>query len=40
MAMYVLGLTRDDFIPEVTDVLGVANFLEMSKNRQTLFIQV
>jgi peroxiredoxin family protein len=38
MAMHVLGLTRDDFIPEVKDVLGVATFLEMSQGGQTLFI--
>jgi peroxiredoxin family protein len=38
MAMHVLGLTKDDFIPEVKDVLGVATFLELSKGGQTLFI--
>ena len=38
MAMHVLGLTKDDFIPEVKDVLGVATFLELSKEGQTLFI--
>lgn len=38
MAMHVLGLTKDDFIPEVKDVLGVASFLELSKGGQTLFI--
>ena len=38
MAMHVLGLTREDFIPEVKDVLGVASFLELSKGGQTLFI--
>lgn len=38
MAMHVLGLTKDDFIPEVRDVLGVASFLELSKGGQTLFI--
>ena len=38
MAMHVLGLTKDDFIPEVKGVLGVASFLEMSKGGQTLFI--
>lgn len=38
MAMHVLGLTRDDFIPEVKDVLGVASFLKLSKGGQTLFI--
>jgi peroxiredoxin family protein len=38
MAMHVLGLTREDFIPEVKDVLGVATFLDLSKGGQTLFI--
>ena len=38
MAMHVLGLTKDDFIPEVKDVLGVATFLQLSKDGQTLFI--
>lgn len=38
MAMHVLGLTKDDFIPEVRDVLGVATFLELSEGGQTLFI--
>lgn len=38
MAMHVLGLTRNDFIPEVKDVLGVASFLELSKGGETLFI--
>ena len=38
MAMHVLGLTKDDFIPEVKEVLGVASFLELSKGGQTLFI--
>ncbi len=38
MAMHVLGLEKDDFIPEVKDVLGVATFFEQSKGGQTLFI--
>ena len=38
MAMHVLGLTKDDFIPEVKDVLGVATFLELSHGGETLFI--
>ena len=38
MAMHVLGLTKDDFIPEVKGVLGVASFLDLSKGGQTLFI--
>lgn len=38
MAMHVLGLSKDDFIPEVKDVLGVASFLKLSDGGQTLFI--
>ncbi len=38
MAMHVLGLTRQDFIPEVKGVLGVASFLKLSEGGQTLFI--
>ena len=38
MAMVVLGLQKEDFIPEIKDVLGVASFLELSKGGQTLFI--
>ena len=38
MAMVVLGLKKDDLIPQVKDVLGVAKFLELSNDGQTLFI--
>ena len=38
MAMHVLGLKKEDFIPEVKDVLGVASFLNISEGGQTLFI--
>lgn len=38
MAMHVLGLKKEDFIPEVKDVLGVASFLNLSEDGQTLFI--
>ena len=38
MAMHVLGLTKDDFIPEVKDVLGVASFLKLSEGGRTMFI--
>ena len=38
MAMHALGLKREDFIPEVKDVLGVASFLRISEGGQTLFI--
>jgi peroxiredoxin family protein len=38
MAMHVLGLNKEDFIPEVKDVLGVATFLKLAEGGQTLFI--
>ena len=38
MAMHVLGLKKEDFIPKVKDVLGVASFLKLSDGGQTLFI--
>ncbi|MDR1881025.1 MAG: DsrE/DsrF/DrsH-like family protein [Tannerellaceae bacterium] len=38
MAMHILGLSKDDFIPEVKDVLGVASFLQIADGGQTLFI--
>ncbi|MDR2118852.1 MAG: DsrE/DsrF/DrsH-like family protein [Tannerellaceae bacterium] len=38
MAMHILGLAKEDFIPEVKDVLGVASFLRIADGGQTLFI--
>ncbi len=38
MSMNILGIKREDFIPEIKEVLGVAKFLELSENGQTLFI--
>ena len=38
MAMHVLGLSQEDFIPEVEGVLGVASFLNLSEGGRTLFI--
>ena len=39
MSMHILGLTTDDFIPEVNrEVLGVARFLEYSEGGDRLFI--
>jgi peroxiredoxin family protein len=38
MAMQVLGLGKEDLVPEVKQVLGVAKFLELSQGGQTLFI--
>ncbi|MDR1414407.1 MAG: DsrE/DsrF/DrsH-like family protein [Odoribacteraceae bacterium] len=38
MAMNVLGLKREDFIPEIRDVIGVPTFLALSEGGQTLFI--
>jgi peroxiredoxin family protein len=38
MSMNILGITDRDFIPEIKEVLGVAKFLELSKDGETLFI--
>jgi peroxiredoxin family protein len=38
MSMVILGLSLKDFIPEVKEVLGVAKFLELSQDGETLFI--
>lgn len=38
MSMHILGMTKDDFIPEVKEVLGVANFLKYSEDGERLFI--
>ena len=38
MAMLILGISREDLIPEVKDVLGVATFLRITEGGQTLFV--
>jgi peroxiredoxin family protein len=38
MSMVILGITKDDFIPEIKDVLGVAKFLVISEGGDRLFI--
>jgi len=38
MAMQILGIGKQDLIPEVKDVLGVASFLRLANGGQTLFI--
>ena len=38
MTMNILGITKDDYIEEVKEVLGVAKFLEYSKGGETIFI--
>lgn len=38
MSMNILGLEKDDFIPQVSDVIGVPRFLELSRGGETLFI--
>ena len=38
MSMIILGLEKEDFIPEIKEVLGVAKFLEISEGGQTLFV--
>lgn len=38
MAMHILGVKKEDLIPEVKEVLGVAKFLEKSEGGEVLFI--
>ena len=38
MSMNILGLGKDDFLPEVREVIGVPKFLQLSENGETLFI--
>jgi peroxiredoxin family protein len=38
MAMHILGLKKEDLIPEVKEVLGVAKFLEKAEGGEVLFI--
>jgi len=38
MSMNILGTKKEDFIPEVKEVIGVPTFLELSSGGETLFI--
>jgi len=38
MSGVILGLEKDTYIPEIKEILGVAKFLEISQEGQTLFI--
>ena len=38
MSMHILGISKDDFIPEVKEVIGVANFLQYSEGGDRIFI--
>ncbi|MCL4482080.1 MAG: DsrE/DsrF/DrsH-like family protein [Bacteroidetes bacterium] len=38
MSMHILGMTKDDFIPEIKSVIGVANFLQYSEGGDRIFI--
>ncbi|MDF1612131.1 MAG: DsrE/DsrF/DrsH-like family protein [Stygiobacter sp.] len=38
MSINILGLEKDDFIPEVREILGVAKFLNLSEGGEILFI--
>jgi peroxiredoxin family protein len=38
MSMHILGLTKEDFIPEIKEVLGVPGFLKHAEDGETLFI--
>lgn len=38
MSMNILGMEKEDFIPEIKEVLGVAKFLEYSTGGERIFI--
>lgn len=38
MSMHILGITLDDFIPEIKEVIGVSTFLDYSRDAQIIFI--
>ena len=38
MSMNILGIVKDDFVPEVKEVIGVPKFLELSRDGETLFV--
>ncbi|MEW5814685.1 MAG: DsrE/DsrF/DrsH-like family protein [Spirochaetota bacterium] len=38
MSMNILGIKKEDFIPEVKEVVGVVKFLQLSEDGRTLFI--
>jgi len=38
MAMHILGIKKENLIDEVKDVIGVATFLELSKDAHIVFI--
>lgn len=38
MSMNILGLDKDDFLPEVKEVIGVPKFLQLSDGGETMFI--
>ncbi len=37
-SMEMMGMVKEDLIPEVEDIVGAASFLQMSHGGQTLFI--
>jgi peroxiredoxin family protein len=37
--MDMMGVKREDLIPEVDDVVGAATFLQLSENGQTIFVR-
>jgi peroxiredoxin family protein len=36
--MQLMGMKKEDLIPEVEDIVGASTFLQLSENGQTLFI--
>jgi peroxiredoxin family protein len=38
MSMNILGIGKEDFIPEIREVIGVPKFLQLAQGGETLFI--
>ncbi|MBI3985507.1 MAG: DsrE/DsrF/DrsH-like family protein [Lentisphaerae bacterium] len=38
MSMNILGITLDDLLPEIKEVIGVSTFLDYSRDAQIIFI--
>ena len=38
MTVDMMGLTKDDMIDEVEDIINVSDFIELSENAQVIFV--
>ena len=38
MSVDMMKLTKDDFIPEVEDIINVSEFLDLSRDGQLMFV--